>query len=265
MLTCKQTAEMATDRREGNLGFLARLRFDRHVNGCAGCRAFVRQLDVATRTVALLPDPDISPELSDALMAQFDSLTAMGGVGSSIASRDRTPPTARVSPWAVVGAVTVLGLLLASGSSRSGAPEDWILGSLLAVAALAVAALSGRMALGVVVAAVAAAFAAALFGGTSGPLAADHGVACFSMEILSALVVGGAAWFGSRGRPRGAVLRTVAGGAVAGALAANAALQITCGAHGSMPHLLAFHLGGVAFIAGLAILVLRGRAAGAPT
>jgi hypothetical protein len=260
MLTCKQTVEMATDRSEGSLGFLARLRFDRHVRGCEGCRTYVRQLEVAARTVALLPEPDISPSLNDALMAQFDSLAAAPGVGLAGAAGNRKPSSARRSPWAVLGTVAVLGLLLASGRSRSGAPEDWILGSLLAVAAIGLAALSGRMALGVV-AAVTAALAAALVGGGPGDLAADHGVICLSMEVLSALVVGGAAWFGVRGGPRAAVRRTLAGGALAGALAADAVLQITCGAHGSTPHLLAFHLGGVALVAGAALLVLPGRAA----
>jgi hypothetical protein len=265
MLTCKQAVEMATDRSEGSLGFLARLRFDRHVRGCDGCRTYVRQLEVAARTVAHLPEPDISPGLNDALMAQFDSLAASPGVGLASLTEDPRPSVARFFPWPAIGTVTVIGLLLAFGRSRSGAPEDWILGSLLAVAAVGLAALSGRMALGVVVAAVTASLAAALLGGGPGDLAADHGIVCLSMEVMSALVVGGAAWFGVRGGSGAAVRKTVAGGAVAGALAADAVLQITCGAHGSTPHLLAFHLGGVALVAGAVLLVLRGRAAGTTT
>jgi hypothetical protein len=265
MLTCKQAVEMATDRSEGRLGFLARLRFDRHVRGCDGCRTYVRQLEVAARTVALLPGPDISPALNDALMAQFDSLAVARGFGPTGVTRDREPSVARFSPWPVLGTVTVLGLLLASGRTRSGAPEDWVLGSLLAAAALGLAAISGRMALGVVVAAVAASLSAALVGGGPGNLAADHGVVCLSVELLSAGIVGGAAWFGARGGAGAAVRRTVAGGAMAGALAADAVLQITCGAHGSMPHLLAFHLGGVALVAGAVLLVLRVRAPGTTT
>jgi hypothetical protein len=265
MLTCKQMSEMATDRSEGSLGFLDRLRFDRHLEGCDGCRAYARQLQAAARAVALLPEPDISPALNDALMAQFDSLAATREARPVGVPRSRTPSTARVSPWPVLGTVTVVGLLLALGRSRSGAPEDWIIGSLLAVAALAVAALSGRMALGVVIAAFTAALAAAFFGGHSGGLAANHGVVCFSIEILSAAVVGGTAWFGARGGSGAAVRRTVAGGAVAGALAADAVLQVICGASDSMPHLLAFHLGGVTLLAGVALLVLRGRAGEATT
>ena len=244
MLTCRQMTEMATDRAEGNLRFLERLRFDRHVGGCDGCRTYVGQLHVATRAVALLPEPDVSPALNAALMAQFDSVTSARVAGLAAAPRASAPSVRRVSPWPVMGTVVMLGLLLALGRHRSRAPEDWILGSVLAVAALAAAALSGRMALGVVVAAVSAALAAAVLAGSAGGLAADHGVVCFSMEILSAVVVGGAAWLGAREGSAAIVRRAVAGGAVAGSLASDAVLQIICGANDSMPHLLAFHMEG---------------------
>jgi hypothetical protein len=258
MLTCKQTTEMATDRSEGNLGFLDRRRFDRHLEGCDGCRAYVRQLQVAARAVARLPAPDVSPALSDALMAQFDSAAAAG-------TRARAPERAGASPWPILGTVVMLGLLLAFGRTRSQAPQDWILGAVLAGAALAVAALAGRIAVGIVVAAASAALAAALFAGNPGALAADHGLVCLPMELVSAAVVGGAAWLGARGVPGATPRRWLAAGAVAGALVADAALQITCGVHDSMPHLLAFHLGGVVLVAGAALLALRSRVGGAIT
>jgi len=128
-----------------------------------------------------------------------------------------------------------------------------------------VAAMAGRFAVGVVVAAVSAAVAAALFAGGQGPLAADHGVACLSIELAAAALVGGAAWIGARGGTPRAVRRSLAAGAVAGALAADAALQITCGAHNAMPHLLTFHAAGVLLVAAVALLVGLKRPVGAGT
>ncbi len=58
MPTCKQMTEMASDRAEGNLGFLERLRFDRHLAHCEGCRAYVRQLAATTRALRRLPGPE---------------------------------------------------------------------------------------------------------------------------------------------------------------------------------------------------------------
>jgi hypothetical protein len=44
----------------------------------------------------------------------------------------------------------------------------------------------------------------------------------------------------------------VAAAAAAGALAADAALQVTCAAHTAVPHLLAFHVGGIVLAAAAA-------------
>jgi len=247
MLTCRQMTEMATDRSEGHLGAMERERFDRHLEGCDGCRAYVRQLEVATQALGRLPDPEISAALNDALMAQFASARAPAGA------------PARVSPWPVLGSVVVVGLLLAFARNRSESPGDWMVGSALAVAALSVALLAGRFAVGVVVAAVSAAVAAALFAGGQGPLAADHGVACLSIELAAAALVGGAAWIGARGGTPQAVRRSLAAGALAGALAADAALQITCGSNDAMAHLLTFHAAGVLLVAAAALLAFAGR------
>jgi predicted anti-sigma-YlaC factor YlaD len=244
MLTCKQMTEMATDRSEGHLGSAEKERFDRHLEGCDGCRAYVRQLEVTAQALHRLPEPEISAALNDALMAQF------------VAARAPATSPARVSPWPVLGSVAVVGLLLAFARNRSQSPDDWMVGAALAVAALAVAAMAGRLALGVVVAAVSAAVAAALFAGGPGPLAADHGAICLSMELVAAALVGGAAWIGARGATPQAVRRSLATGAVAGALAADAALQITCGAHDATAHLLTFHAAGVLLVAAASVLAL---------
>jgi hypothetical protein len=161
----------------------------------------------------------------------------------------------------VAAGIVTLGVILAIGEPSSAAPHDWILGALLAGAALLLAALAGRLAVGMVSAtAVAAAVAAALVSGEGGGLEAGHGVTCLAFELAAGAVVAGAAWFGSRGGAPVAARRSMASGAVAGALAADAALQIVCGANGATPHLFAFHVGGVLLAAAAAMALLRERA-----
>jgi hypothetical protein len=257
MPTCKQMTEMATDRAEGALGLLDRLRFDRHLAGCDGCQAYVRQLEATIQALRRLPEPEISPALNDALMAQFDAWAA----ARPAIRTNRVIPEARASArfalWPTLGAAAMLGLLVAFARNRSQAPDDWVVGAALAAAALAMASLAGRFAVGVVVTAVSAAVAAALLAGRGGALDAATGVDCLGLELLAAAAVGGAAWLGSRGGSRVVVRRSLAAGTVAGALVADAALQITCASHDALPHLLAFHVGGVLLVAAAALLVLR--------
>ena len=243
MLTCKQMTEMATDRAEGYLQPPERERFDRHLAGCDGCRAYVKQLELTTQALRRLPEPEIPSALDDALMAQF------------VAAPARSSP--RFSPWPVLAVVTMLGLLLAFARNRSESPEDWAVGAALAVAALAVAALAGRFAVGVVVAAVSASLAAALVAGRGGGLQVAIGVHCLGTELMAAAAVAGAAWLGARGGSPVAVRRSLAAGAVAGALVADAALQITCGAQDATAHLLTFHVGGVLIVAAAALLAWK--------
>jgi hypothetical protein len=253
MLTCKQTSELATDRAEGALNESARIAFDEHLRGCEGCSAYVRQLDMTRQALGRLPEPAISPALNDALLAGFDAWAA---------ARDGSPakataPDWRFSPWPAAAALGMVVLLLVFARQRSQAPEDWAIGAVLALAALAVASLAGRFAAGVVVAAVAAAAAAAIAGGSAGALDLATGAECLVVVLASAGLVAGAAWLGVRGGSRLAVRSTLAMGGLAGSLAADAALQLTCHAHGALPHLLSFHLGGVVLVAAAAAAVVR--------
>jgi len=257
MPTCKQMTEMATDRAEGALGLIDRLRFDHHLASCDGCQAYVRQLQATVGALRRLPEPEISAALNGALMAQFDALAAARTPGQA----DRAIPEARVparfARWPVLGALAVLGLLVAFARNRSQAPGDWTVGAALAAAALSMALLAGRVAVGAIVAAVSAAVAAALFSGRAGALELATGAHCLGLELVAAVVVGAAAWFGARGGSPVALRRSLATGALAGALVADAALQITCGSHDALPHLLAFHVGGVLLVAAAALPVLR--------
>jgi putative zinc finger protein len=253
MPTCKQMTEMATDRAEGSLGVLDRLAFDWHLAHCPGCTAYVRQLEATRQAVALIPGPAISPALNDALLASFDAWAAARPALPEPAAR----PARRFSPWPLLAGAATLAMLVAFARHQSRAPDDWLVGSVLALAALAMAAVAGRLAVGIVVAAVSAAVAAALLRGGGGELDAVAGLDCLATELAGAAVVGGAAWLGARRESRRVGLRALAAGGVAGTIVADAALQITCGAREAMPHLLAFHVGGVLLVAAVALILLK--------
>jgi predicted anti-sigma-YlaC factor YlaD len=252
-MTCKQITEVATDYTEGHLRPLERLRFRVHLALCRHCRSYLRQLDITARALRALPEPGISPELADALLNRFDAWAAGRKASTSTTSRGGRARTA--SP--VLAVIAAFGLILGLASSRSSSAEDWALALALAAAAPGLAALSGRFSFGVIAAAVLAALAAALARGGEGPLVLSNGVHCLLAEIASAAAVAGAVWLARRpGRPARARHDLVAA-AAAGALAADAALHVTCGAAGSLPHLLVFHVGGVVAAAAGAMLFLR--------
>jgi len=251
-LTCVQMTEMATDRAEGVLDAGSRTAFDEHLQTCDGCRAYVRQLDVTRQALGRLQAPAISPALSDALMAGFDEWAAKArSTGADLA------PSQRFSPLPAIGVLGTIAILVAFARQRSQAPEDWLIGGGLAVAALVASSLAGRFAVGITLAGVAAALAGALVGGRAGALDAAAGVDCLVTELVSALAVGGVAWLAARGGPRPVARSALAAGGVAGALAADAALQLTCRAHGASLHLLAFHLGGVLLVAVASLTLVR--------
>jgi hypothetical protein len=176
------------------------------------------------------------------------------------ASGSRSP--ARFTPWPVLGGILAMGAILGMARHRSAGVGDWAVAGGLAVAALVLAALAGRFRAALAASAVGASIAAVAASGRGGGLELATGIHCLALELSAAVVVAGAAWFGVRGGGPGALPRALGGGAVAGALAADAALQITCAAHGEVPHLLAFHVGGVLLAAGVAAgLMARSRRA----
>lgn len=163
----------------------------------------------------------------------------------------------------VVGSVAAIGaalvLLVTLAHERSHAPGEVGIALALALAALGLAVLGGRFALGAAGAAVAAALAAALLGGGTGPLEAGMGLHCLLSELAAGGAVLVAVRFVLRGSATSPPFWAFAAGAAAGALSADAALEVTCGARESLPHLLVFHLGGVLVAVAMARLAVRRR------
>jgi hypothetical protein len=132
---------------------------------------------------------------------------------------------------------------MAQNGSRSAV--DWACGAALGALAIALAAAARRGGSLVIATAVAAAVTSALVVGHPGPLAATIGLHCLTAEIVSAGIVVGAVWLALRGGTTSPARSAVAAAAAAGALAGDAALQVTCAARDAIPHLLTFHVGGV--------------------
>src|SRR6185369_14435701 len=122
-------------------------------------------------------------------------------------------------------------LAVALARHRSPARQDLLAALGLAAAAAGLGAASRRWAPVAIAGAVAAPLAVALATGAAGPVAGSLGAECVATEGACAVA------------------------AAAGALGGAAALEITCAAHAALPHLLAFHVGGVAAAAALAAVI----------
>lgn len=253
MTSCKEISELATAYREGGLEPAIRRAYEVHLAGCPGCRAFDGQLQVTARAVAALPPPELPAALQQRLLAAFDARQA--ALRQAPARAPAAPPGARWHAWeAVFGVAGVAALLVGLARHPSHAVADWIVAAALAAGAMAFAALVRRLTVRFAAAALSAALVAAALRGVEGPLAGGTGLDCLLTELGAAAVVTGVGWLASR---RTGGLAALGGWAVAGALAGDAALQIACAERTSLPHLLAFHAGGVLLVAAAVLLLTR--------
>lgn len=218
---------------------------DAHAAGCAECARALRE---AERLQALLGEA--APEVG------LVPPEWMARAAESIVADLRREERRR---WTAGSAAILASLLvfvgLARQRSRDGA--DWILAVVLGCGALALAATATRRALVAVGGALAAAFLGAGLLGGPGALGAAGGIDCVATEVAGAAAAVGATWLVLRAGATRPPLLGVAGLAAAGALAGDAALQLTCRAHASLPHLLLFHAGGVLVAAVAAAVAWR--------
>lgn len=260
MPTCREITELATDFAEGHLAGADRDRFVAHVAGCRGCASWVRQLEAAARAASRLPAPELPRELQAALQDRFDAwVRERAPAGPTGAEPARSRSRGRFSPTPALAMAAGFGLLVGLARRPSGSPGDWAAAVALALVAAGLAALRRRVTAGFAAVAASAAVLAALLTGGRGSLDLPAGLECL-------LTVGGAAggavaaaWLLLRHEP-GATVRSAAGAwAAAGALTAVAALQVACQAHGSLAHLLVFHVGGLLAVLAVALLGPRGH------
>lgn len=217
----------------------ARVAARAHASGCAECARALRE---AERLQALLARWEAAPMRPEALAR------ASRAIAAELRREARRRALGAIA--AVCAAVLVF---VALARSRSAATEDWARAGLLAGLAIALAAAATRRPLLVAGVAVLAALAAGLAAGGT-PLAGAPGAHCLGTELASAALVIAAVWLALRGGSTSPARWTIGAAAAAGALAGDAALQLTCGAQAELPHLLAFHVGGVLLAAGAGLL-----------
>jgi hypothetical protein len=205
-----------------------------HARGCPGCARALAEAEALQRLLTeAAPEPLPASTLARASRAIREEL--------------RREVRRRAGLGAAAAAGSALALV-ALARSRSPVPLDLALALALALAAAGLAAAARRRPAAALAGAVLAALAGLAAAGP-GPLAPSLGLECLASELGAAAVVVVAGWLALRGGTTAPARLAVAAAAAAGALAGDAALQLTCAAHAAVPHLLAFHVGGVVLAA----------------
>ena len=70
-LTCQELVELVTDYLEGALSPEDRHQFEAHLDGCAGCRAYLEQMRGAILAVGAVGDAELDPAMRERLMGSF--------------------------------------------------------------------------------------------------------------------------------------------------------------------------------------------------
>jgi Putative zinc-finger len=71
MLSCRDIAEMTSDRIDGRLGIGRRLAFRLHVLVCRNCRRYTQQISRVVATLRYVPPDPMSPTAREDLMERF--------------------------------------------------------------------------------------------------------------------------------------------------------------------------------------------------
>ena len=215
-----------------------------HASGCAECARALRE---AEQLHSMLPAAEPDP-LAGA---------APGRAYTEIREELRREAWRRLLGSIAVVCASVV-VLISFARIRSPSIVDWTLAIVLWATAVGMAAAASKRPLLATASAVVASVLAGVVSGASGSLAPSLGLECLATELASAAVVVGALWLAIRGGTTSPARSAIAAAAGAGALAGDAALQVTCAAHTAAPHLMAFHVGGVLLaIAGASALWRR--------
>jgi anti-sigma factor RsiW len=71
-LSCQELVELITEYLDGALAAADLARFERHLDGCDGCRAYLDQMRETIAALGRLPVESLSPEAEERLLAAFE-------------------------------------------------------------------------------------------------------------------------------------------------------------------------------------------------
>jgi anti-sigma factor RsiW len=71
-MRCREVVELMTDYLEGALSPSDARRFEEHIAGCDGCRAYLEQMRTTRRLTGRLADEPVPAELQRELMTAFE-------------------------------------------------------------------------------------------------------------------------------------------------------------------------------------------------
>jgi anti-sigma factor RsiW len=72
-MNCRQVVELMTDYIEGALSVRDRARFEDHIAGCDGCRAYLAQLQTTRQVLGRLADEPVPASVERDLLEAFRS------------------------------------------------------------------------------------------------------------------------------------------------------------------------------------------------
>jgi anti-sigma factor (TIGR02949 family) len=72
-MKCRQVVELMTDYLEGTLSPIDRARFEDHISGCDGCRAYLDQLRRTRQVLGRLANEPVPEPLKSELLRAFKS------------------------------------------------------------------------------------------------------------------------------------------------------------------------------------------------
>ncbi len=70
-LSCQELVELVTDYLDGALPPAERARFDAHIAGCDGCRAYIEQIRVTIALTGTIGPEQLDPAAEEALLEAF--------------------------------------------------------------------------------------------------------------------------------------------------------------------------------------------------